>query len=560
MVSGILALGLLGALGLWPHSPSSAQPIDQKFLSDPLPESGMQGERGATPSFTGRNSPGRQLRLSQGTEGGGNTQAAPPRILLRGRLMGMDKGLGPLGNLSLRIHLDGKEYRIRTGKDGRFELRAGETPGWTSLLMELPREEYFFPLAGIDWVDGPAYLAPLLAKARTGQELRLPLLPWAEVRVRLEGPRGLPLEQAKLFVRPQASPASLGKEAYRLPGRHRIQDPPLGPGIGQTLAPGLFLCPKLPPRLPLHLLALSAGGLRAETVLPNLSPGQRYETTLRLLPSTPPPVKRLWVVDRRGRPISGAKVWLYDQEERSFGRLLPKPSKGYPFSPPGGGGRIRAWAPGYFPGELPFSKGRDLPPKLQLQLRRGGRTLRIQVQKGGKPQEGVPLHLRELGDKPWALTWTLVTDPRGIAALRGLEAPSGLLLFFGSRGSLDFGLGENLVPDPPLLEIQSLDHVPRIAIEQGARIKGIIRGFRGDPRDLSLQAVFSGSHTKGPWRHPLFNIPLRGQTSKKGFSFFQQGLPRGEYRLRYRGHDLARFNLRPGESRLDLRFSIKQAK
>jgi hypothetical protein len=472
-----------------------------------------------------------------------------------GQLFLAAKGKAKLGGIFLLLHLDGKDYQLQTQEDGSFFLKGEAVPKGTSLLLSLPGEEFFFPLTGIDWVEGPAFTAPLLAKVRARKKIRIPILPWAKLHLLIEGPQGQKLDFARIFIRPLASPASLGKERYRLPGRQLVQDPPLGPGLGTKQNPGRFLCEKIPPKIDLHLLVLGQGNLRAETTIPALRPGQIQKIVLRLTPG-PTQIKTLLrVLDLKGETIPGARAWLFDQSEKSFGRLRPSPSHHFRFHPPQGGGRIRVWAPGFLPNERVFHQGAKLPPSLNIQLTKGGQSITLQTKKNGKPLSKIPIHARELPIRPWSRSWTVVTDQRGITRLRGLGKTSGLLLFFGDGRTPTYGQGVDIVPDPPLLELWQIQKFVSFSFRKGAKIEGLISGFHGDPLRLSLLASYSGIHSKGPWKKILFNLPLEGEKTKVGFHFFHRGLPRGTYKILDQNRTLGQFSLRPGEEKLGLKFS-----
>ncbi len=559
LVIACLALGLFGVLGLginailapsWAHEKAEA-PWKGGLPQGPTHARSSQTTEGTS---THLSLPGRKHRPNNVKEDPSEKPREEGETLLRGRLVSLDKGAHRLEDIAIAIHLDGRDYKIKTQANGDFVLHHLHQPNWTSLLFSLPREEFFFPLAGIDLAGSLSYGARLLAKARAGKVLKLPVLPWARLQIQVEGPGGQALEQARLFVRPLASPASLGKDRYRLPGRQVAQDPPLGPGIGENQGRGLYLCEKIPPKMALHLLALG-DDLRAEINLPALSPGKTQRIVLRLLPSPSSKKTQLKLLNLKGRLIPTARAWLFDEKEKAFGRLFASPNKSISFYPPLGGGRIRVWAPGFRPRELVMNKGATLPPNLEIRLRRGGKTLRTQITKKGKPLSRIPIHAQEIPHQPWSLSWTHLSDARGIAQFSGLAPTSGILLTFGEGGGSYQALGKNMVPDPPLLERWQWKTVASFSIQQGARIQGNIHGFKGDPRELSLRASYSGVSVKGAWTRNLFNLPLQGKKTKAGFEFTHQGLPRGDYSIRTRTRVLTRFSLRPGEQKLGLTVS-----
>ncbi|GEM_PF-3731002 len=548
-------LGLFGVLGFGftlLHSSPNQESLEKRegpktfFTSLEQGESLQVGEKPKLPSPSFRKS--RPLAVvSKNQEA---TKTKQGRILLRGKLVDVTDKIHRLGGIPVSLFLDGRDYLAITQDQGLFTFNIPAKEKWGSFILSLPHEDYFFPLSGIDLVDGPSFAIPLLKKARTGKLLQCPILPWAAIQLKAEGPQGKDLEQARIFVRPLASPASLGKDRYRLPGRTITQDPPLGPGIGTTKGKGIFRCPKIPPKIPLHVLVIGGNKLRTETTTPALRPGQTLELFLRLLPH--PRLKKniLKVLDPKGKAIPGVRVWLYDQKEQTFGRLFSNPSKNFVFLPPKGAGRIRVWAPGYRQNEILFRKGGELESPLQVRLLPGGRTLTAQIRKDGKPLPGVVLQAKELPSRPWSLSWTQQTDSQGMARIRGLSSRAGILLFFTNLRGKFSGIGPTLVPDPPILEHWAGDTVALFSIREGARIEGDIQGFQGDPRDLSLEASYRGNSAKGSWKQFLFTIPLQGERTQKGFHFSHKGLPRGEYRIRIGAKVLTQFSLVPGELRI----------
>ncbi len=559
---GCLLFGLFGVLGLglkvffppsWARE-KAGNKLNQGDLRDPLPQS--NGAPTTEGSSVRLSLPRRESRPAPKREELGRKQGPGQRSILRGKLIDPTKSGQSLAGISIALYLDGRDFKLKTQADGAFVLKGIKAPDWASILFALPEEEFFFPLRGIDLAEGPPYVASLLAKIKTGKKIALPVLPWARLRIRIEGPQGQALEQARLFVRPLASPATLGRDRYRLPGRQVAQDPPLGPGVGMGQGKGFYLCEKLPPQIPLHLLALGKG-LRAQTSIPALKPGQTQRLVLRLLPYSPSKKTKLRVLDLRGDPIPTAKVWLYDSKEMAFGRLFPLPNKNFAFLPPIEGGRIRVWAPGFRPGELPLKKRISIPPTLEIKLEKGGQTLRAQIRKNGKPLPKIAIHAREIPHQAWSLSWTKQSDTQGMVRFQGLAQSSGILLSCRKGVNPSHAIAQDWVPDPPILERWQWKTVANFTLRKGARIQGIILGFKEDPRELSLQASYTGTSVRGSWTRNLFNLPLHGKKTQNGFEFSHKGLPRGDYRIQYRTKVLTQFSLRPGEQKLKLRTSYR---